>query len=126
MVNEEYIWTEFYQEFATKLLEYKENRSALIEKLKTTWDNLPDEMPKFEEGEIVDVDPFSIFGSFNRGLAENKVKNILISFKTVFSLNSEVPEVITGSPAMQRFSYLFYSLKFLILFYYGLFSLLAF
>ena len=43
---ENFKWIDFYTEFATKLLEYKNNRPALIEKIVIVFNNIGMKMPK--------------------------------------------------------------------------------
>ena len=59
-------WTNFYMELATALLEYKNNRSELIEKLKTIFSDAGMNFPFKEKGKETyeDICPFTIFGSF--------------------------------------------------------------
>ncbi len=66
--TERYTWVNFYTEFATKLLEYKSNRQTLISKLKRVFENAGINLPKLEiDINIIDIDPFTIFATFNRG-----------------------------------------------------------
>ena len=76
-------WIPFYEEFADKLLTYKDNRQELIKTIKQVYQNSGIKLPRLErnengENEIVDIDPFTIFGLFNKGITnENRVKIIL-------------------------------------------------
>ena len=75
-------WIPFYEEFADKLLTYKDNRQELIKTIKQVYQNSGIKLPRLErnengENEIVDIDPFTIFGLFNKGITnENRVKII--------------------------------------------------
>lgn len=51
-------WIEFYKEFANKLLDYKNNRPELIDKMKSIFTNIKIKIPKHLEKK--DIDPFSI------------------------------------------------------------------
>ena len=56
-------WIDFYSELATKLLDFKDDHKGLIEKIKEVYakDNM--DVPKLEkEDEIIDIDPFTVFG----------------------------------------------------------------
>lgn len=77
---EEYI----YKEFGRKLLDYKNSRKELISKIKTLFKNIDMSLPKLEEGELIDIDPFTIFALFNKKIKfENRIK-IITSIKKEF------------------------------------------
>ena len=119
MLKNEYDWTDYYQEFADKLLDFKDNREVLIKKIFSSWDNISNLIPEFnlkkpiieENKEDEDIDPFSVFALFNRGLKPENVKAILTSFKKEFSIEAEVPENFDGVPVMDTRGYLFYRFK---------------
>ena len=53
-------WIDFYTEFATKLLEYKNNRKLLIEKIIIVYDQTGIKLPRLEaSGVPYDIDPFA-------------------------------------------------------------------
>ena len=80
-------WTNFYMEFADKLLPYKNNRKELIEKMKLV--DIID-ISKIIMGD--DIDPFSIFALFNyQGIKKHKRINILESIKNEFKIEVETP-----------------------------------
>lgn len=65
----QYDWIDFYTEFATKLLHFKTDRKTLIQKIYAVYDATGISVPKLESGdEIIDIDPFTIFGTFNKGI----------------------------------------------------------
>ena len=73
-----FIWNEIYEEFATKLLEYKNGRKNLISKLQNVYEEIDMKLSKMESnGEILDIDPFTIFGLFNKGITDDNRKRIL-------------------------------------------------
>jgi hypothetical protein len=64
-------WIPFYEEFADKLLVYKDNRQGLIEKIKQVYEVTGIKLPTIDrdkEGNniLVDIDPFTVFGLFNK------------------------------------------------------------
>ena len=66
---EQFKWVDFYEEFASKLLEYKNNRKELIGKLVKVYDSIGIKLPKLEANGIPeDIDPFTIFGLFTKAL----------------------------------------------------------
>ena len=71
MMQENYEWVIFYSAFADKLLEYETNRKFLLEKLQNIFNGLGMKFQKLEEDDsVVDIDPFTVFGMFNKGLSE--------------------------------------------------------
>ena len=80
-------WIEFYKEFANKLLEFKNNRKELINKLKSSFEYINIKTPKiFEEK---DIDPFTIFGLFNKGMPDRM--DIINGIAYKFQITSAVP-----------------------------------
>ena len=69
MSDTHFEWIGFYSEFATKLLPYKGNRPELIRIVKAVYDKLGMRLPKLEEdGNPVDIDPFTVYALFNKGI----------------------------------------------------------
>ena len=60
-------WVDFYMELADKLLSFKDDRKTLIEKVKAVYEKIGFRLPKLErDNNIVDIDPFTVFGLFNK------------------------------------------------------------
>ena len=54
-------WINFYSEFASKLLSFKNDRKSLISKINAVYAAIDMKVPKLESGdEIIDIDPFTI------------------------------------------------------------------
>ena len=112
MADGDYNWIPFYMEFADKLLEYKNNRTELINKIIRLWDNIDMNMPKLEkDNEIVDIDPFTIFGLFNKHLTDNNRISIINYFKSEFNVVSEIPSSFAGIPVVNPQKATFYRFK---------------
>ena len=63
----QFAWAEFYKEFALELVNYQDNRSELIEKVKSIYERTGLSMPTLEkDNKLVDIDPFTVFGLFNK------------------------------------------------------------
>ena len=99
-------WAEFYIEFANKLLEFKNNRKELIEKIKLVFNSNKIEIPNIINEE--DIDPFTIFGLFNKGLSERRTK-ILKGIANIFEINSKTPEEFYCVPVYRNFNSNFYN-----------------
>ena len=64
-------WVDFYKEFANTLLQYKDNRGILIEKVEKIYNLTDIDIPTLERNkQLVDIDPFTIFGLFNKGIGK--------------------------------------------------------
>ena len=82
-------WIDFYTEFATKLLEFKDNREELIHKIYSIYDNIGISVPKLEkDDEITDIDPFTVFGLFNKGITNNNRILILNGIASEFQISA--------------------------------------
>ena len=109
-MNEQYKWAEFYNEFATEILQYKTNRSDLINKVLKVFENIDVKLPKLEkDNNIIDMDPFTVVGLCNRNHSkENRIK-IANSIKNIFNIQSEIPTNFDGIPILPSTSAAFYS-----------------
>ena len=70
-------WVDAYTELAKKLLPFKNNRQALIAIIKEVYTEINIKLPTLErDNNIVDIDPFTVFGLFNKNSQtnENRVK----------------------------------------------------
>ena len=104
-----FIWAEFYQEFADKLLPYKNNRQELIAKVKRMFAIVGVNMPLLEaENQIVDIDPFTVFGLFNKGLTDANRTAILCAFATLFDIEAEAPFRFDGIPVLVNMKATYY------------------
>lgn len=108
-----YTWIPFYRELAEKLLQYKNDRSRLIEWIKTDLNKLKasgghslisyltgnDDFKKRN-----DIDPFTLFEVFNREYSKGElgIKEILLMFHDEFGLSSEVPSDFEGIPRIKN------------------------
>lgn len=102
-------WVDFYMELADKLLPYKTNRKALIEKIKTVYNALNMRLPKLEaDNNLIDIDPFTIFGLFNKGITDENRIAILKGIGQEFSVKADVPTSFDGIPVLNNLAATFY------------------
>lgn len=105
-------WINFYSEFATKLLEFKNNRAELIADIQSAYSAINMKLPKLErEDSIIDIDPFTVFGLFNKGITNANRIAILESFATVFNIKSKVPNNFDGIPVLNNLKATYYGFK---------------
>ena len=105
----EFIWIKFYMELADKLLEYKNNRAALIQKIKDVHTTIGMKLPTLDkDNNIIDIDPFTIFALFNKGIKNSNRILLLEGFKKVFDISATVPEEFDGIPVVNNMKATFY------------------
>ena len=108
--NSQFTWIDFYKELADKLLKFKNNRRRLLEKLNV----LDKKWTKFlrdkETGQwkFDDIDPFSVFAIFNRGIKNETRFLIAQRLKEIFQLKSKVPTDLWGIPVAFNMNSIFF------------------
>ena len=108
----QFIWIDFYMEFATKLLASKNNRKELIEKIQKVYKVIGIRLPKLENTIMpVDIDPFTVFGLFNKGITDSNRKKILGGIKSEFDVNAQVPDDFSGIPVLNNLMATFYGFE---------------
>lgn len=98
MEKSKYTWVPFFRELSTKLLDYKNDRKALLE----LFYGLDEELVHAyrEKGEkLTDINPFDIIGTMAVGGLERRTR-FAKYFKNVFSLESEIPSDYDGIPSL--------------------------
>ena len=98
----EYTWIPFYKELAQKLLKFKNNRKPLIDWI---YSNINSEYIKHlkdapDGRRVVDIDPFTVYAIFNRGIAHDKRVEICKAFKNYQDISAPVPKDFDGIPVM--------------------------
>ena len=103
-------WGDIYEEFATRLLKYKNNRKGLISKIQNVYEEIDMKLPKMESnGKILDIDPFTIFGLFNKGITDDNRKRILGEIAKQFNLKNKLPSSFDGIPLVNNLSAAFFN-----------------
>lgn len=111
-MDKRFQWTSFYMELASALLKYKNNRSELIGILKTIFSDAGMNFPFKEKGQIYeDVCPFTIFGSFNKGITNANRIALLEQFAKRFTIKTAVPTEFDGIPVVMNLSAWFFAYK---------------
>lgn len=111
METTKFTWVTFYTELAHKLLEYKNKRHELIDFIFAE-DGLLEFSNylhlKDKNQRIDDIDPFSFFGMFNRGLNESNRLKVLKKIKNRFNINANMPSDFCGIPVLNYMRQFFY------------------
>ncbi len=104
-----FAWMDFYSELATALLKFADDRKPLIEKVKAIYANAGMKLPTLErDNNIVDIDPFTVFGLFNKGITNDNRIAILNQIKKLFNISASVPTDFDGIPVLNNMSATFY------------------
>lgn len=103
-------WVDFYKELASKLLNYKKNRHELVDKVRRIYETTGINLPTLEkDNQIVDIDPFTVFGLFNKSSMKesNRVK-IISAVADLFSIVTPVPTSFDSIPVLNNQNATFY------------------
>lgn len=110
MANIEHRWVGFYSELADKLLPYKNRRGELIEKLQVLYDVLGMKLPKLDSGTMpTDIDPYTIFGLFNKGISQDNRIKIIGGLAKSFDVSADIPNEFAGIPVLNNLNATFYA-----------------
>ena len=112
-IANQYDWVEFYKEFAKKLLGFKDNRGELIEIIKKVYLGIGINLPTLEkDNKIVDIDPFTIMGLFNKSsMKEDNRIRLIESFKLNLDINASTPTSFEGVPVLNPINATYYRWK---------------
>lgn len=105
-----YEWIPFYKDVAEKLLSYRQNRSDLIEKIKSMYARIQVKLPTLElHNELVDIDPFTVFGLFNRSVKLSTRIRVAEGMRELLGVHTPVPQSFDGVPSLLSLNATFYS-----------------
>lgn len=116
-IENKFAWTEFYEAFARKLLEYRHNRTPLITGLQTLAQTQPlltyltnDENPAKNRITLEDICPFTLMGGFNRGKVTPKNRaTIAGQLGQMIGIADEPPTSFDGIPIVNPQNSWFFS-----------------
>lgn len=96
-----YTWIPFYKELAQKLFRFSRNRTALVNWI---YDNLQGYINHLKDApdgrRVPDIDPFTVFAIFNRGITDERRIDICKKFKSFLNITASVPQDFDGIPVM--------------------------
>ena len=113
--EEKYKWTTFYQELASNLLQYKNNRYPLIEEIHKISKDLGGMIPLNDqysdgtEGALKDICPFTVFALFNRQIKDDNKIKIAKSLATFLNVKTPVPTSFEAIPLVSNRKTWFFS-----------------
>lgn len=107
-----FAWTSYYMELADKLLQYKNDRQRLLALLKEVFDDLGLRYPFMEHGEpIDDICPFTVFGCFNKGIADENRIAIMRDIGGKLGVKATAPTEFDGIPLLNNMRAWFFGYK---------------
>ena len=109
MEKKQFTWVDYYMELADKLLVFKQDRPTLIQKLINVYASINMPFPKLEEGELLDIDPFTVFGLFNKGITDTNKMKIVMALAEEFAIEADVPHDFDGVPILNNLNATFYA-----------------
>jgi len=111
-------WIPFYKELADKLVNWENKQKELIdflEELRKKDFVITPLTDRNEDGDgflLSEIDPFTIFGVFNRRITEKEKIAILSEFKKKFNVQSSLPTDFNGIPILNNQRSWFFSYQF--------------
>ena len=107
--KEQFDWVDFYKEFAQKLLKYKVNRKELIAIVESVYKDSDINMPTLEiDNKLIDIDPFTIFGLFNKGITKDNRLKLMSNFAKKLNINAKLPTSLDSIPVLNNQNATFY------------------
>ena len=99
--DSQYSWPRFFMELADKLLAFKDDRQALIATLQHVYAELGMDLPTLDSGGIpTDIDPFTVYGLFNRGLTDNKRRAVALGIGGALGVQASLHDDFVGIPTL--------------------------
>ncbi len=115
MMASQFTWIPFYQELAKTLADWEIRQTELIsflEGLRSQQLVITSLIDKDEDGAtflLKEIDPFTFFGVFNRGISFGQRVAILKEIKSFFQLDSPLPGDFDGIPVMNNMNSWFFA-----------------
>ncbi|MDD5805849.1 MAG: AAA family ATPase [Eggerthellales bacterium] len=92
------------------MLPYKNDRAILIGKVKSIYDSVGLPLPKLEDAPLPsDIDPYTVFGLFNKGISDVNRRKIIAGFAYAFGIEADQPDDFDGIPVLNNLNATFYA-----------------
>ena len=103
-------WVNFYDALAKTLLLYRNNRDELVKKIRLTFQTININIPTVErDGNLFDIDPFTIFGFFNKSsMTEENRKKIIEGLAKQLNIDTALPTSFDGVPVVNNLNAVFF------------------
>lgn len=100
-----FTWIPYYKEFAQRLTQFQKDRKRLLNLIYNYRDELLTKYLHDQGGEgdlLEDIDPFTVFGLFNRGIKhENRINSAKL-FKNILDIKADIPKDFEGIPVLNN------------------------
>ena len=100
-----FTWIPYYKEFAQRLTQFQKDRKRLLNLIYNNRDELLAKYLHDQGGEgdlLEDIDPFTVFGLFNRGIKhENRINSAKL-FKNILDIKADIPKDFEGIPVLDN------------------------
>lgn len=100
-----FTWIPYYKEFAQRLTHFQKDRKRLLNWI---YDNRDELLAKYlhdqggDDDLLVDIDPFTVLGIFNRGIKhENRINSAKL-FKSILNIKADIPKDFEGIPVLNN------------------------
>lgn len=102
--EENFTWIPFYRELARKLLDFRDDRAPLVTLIYENPQIAPatNYLHMRDGSRCADIDPFSFFGIFNRGISAQSRNAVLAELKKFFALDAALPRDFDGIPILDN------------------------
>lgn len=103
-------WVPFYKELANKLLEYRDDRPFLIQKIVSMYEPLEMKVPTLDSTAVpADIDPYTVYGLFNKGISDANRRKLADAIAKEFGIGAEAPKDFAGIPVLDNRNATFYA-----------------
>lgn len=100
-----FTWIPYYKEFAQRLTQFQKDRKRLLNLIYNNRDELLAKYLHDQGGKgdlLEDIDPFTVFGLFNRGIKhENRINSAKL-FKNILDIKADIPKDFEGIPVLNN------------------------
>ena len=100
-----FTWIPYYKEFAQRLTQFQKDRKRLLNLIYNYRDELLAKYLHDQGGEgdlLEDIDPFTVFGLFNRGIKhENRINSAKL-FKNILDIKADIPKDFEVIPVLNN------------------------
>lgn len=106
--NKRLTWIPFYIEMADKLLSFKDNREPLLDIVYKLDKKFVGYIKAEDGGHVSDIDPFTVYGIFNRGITNDNRIKLCHYFKNKLGIEANIPADFDGIPVVNNMMATFY------------------
>lgn len=106
--NKRLTWIPYYIELSDKLFQYKDNRKPLLDIVYALDRKFIGYIKAEDGGHVSDIDPFTVFGIFNRGITNDNRIKLCQYFKEKLNIQAPVPSDFDGVPVVNNMMAVFF------------------